>query len=236
MVIPKEEIRIVFIDDHPLIHMAVRNLLNEQAHMTVVGEGSAGEHLFPLLEEHKPDVLILDLSMPQYVHGGEERFEVLPALKTLGELAGETKVIILSQNAHRVIIEQAFRYGVNGYLLKGDDLSLNLADAVEAVYRGGVYFSKKISEALFHSRPSEAHGLTPRQLEIIMAIAKQPDASYAQLSDQLGIKEGTFKGHLNKAFKSLGVTNATAAIIHCMQAGLIPFSFEENGRLKLGDL
>lgn len=234
-----EAITVITIDDHPLIHEAVRSLLASRNDMKVVGEGMAGEHLLTLVEQHRPDVVILDLGMPQFADGQrQERFAALPALVTLNESFPQTAVIILSQYAMKSVIQEAIEVGVKGYLLKSDNLSLNLTGAIEAVHHGGVYFSQEISQILFQQTTTGGgHNLlTERQIEIILAIARNPNASYIQIASDLFISEGTLKGHLHNAFKALHVTNITACIIHCMQQGLIPFVINERGQIEFGVL
>ncbi|MCA9918704.1 MAG: response regulator transcription factor [Anaerolineales bacterium] len=232
-------ITVVTIDDHPLIRTAILSLLESQEEIHLVAEGSAGEHVLPLTEKHKPNVLILDLAMPQTENQPSgERFPVLQTVAKLGQDFPETAVIFLTQYASQSMSQQAIRLGVRGYLLKSDDLSMNLPDAIKAVHRGGVYFSKEISQMLFQpTQPSMTESvLTKRQKEIILAIAQSPDATYRQLAAELSISESTFKGHLNLAFKALDVANITACIITCMQNGLIPFSIDELGHIRFGSV
>lgn len=232
-------ITVVTIDDHPLIRTAIRSLLESEENIQLIAEGSAGEHVLPLVEEHEPDVLILDLAMPQLEHDvSGERFPVLQTVEQLHGDFPETAVIFLTQYASQSMSQQAISLGVRGYLLKSDDLSMNLPGAIEAVHRGGVYFSKEISQMLFQpTQPSITESvLTKRQKEIILAIAQSPDATYRQLAAELSISESTFKGHLNLAFKAMDVTNITACIITCMQRGLIPFSIDELGRIQFGSV
>ena len=233
-----DPITIITIDDHPLIREAIRSLLASRKDMKLVAEGWVGEHLLTLVEQHQPDVVILDLSMPQFADGQQERFAVLPTLAKLNETFPQTAVIILSQYAVKSVIQEAIEVGVKGYLLKSDNLSLNLTGAIEAVHQGGVYFSQEISQLLFQPATAVVTGnlLTERQKEIILAVARKPNASYTQIANDLYISESTLKGHLHKAFKTLDVTNITACIIHCMQQGLIPFVINERGQIEFGAL
>lgn len=229
----------VSIDDHPLIRTAIRSLLESQENIQLVGEGSAGEHVLPLVETHQPDVLILDLAMPQSENDlSGERFPILQTVSQLSQEFPDTAVIFLTQYASHSMSQQAISRGVRGYLLKSDDLSMNLPGAIEAVHRGGVYFSKEISEMLFQPmhKPDASPILSERQKEIILAIAQTPDATYQKIAYALSITESTLKGHLNKAFKALDVTNITACIITCMQQCLIPFSIDELGRIRFGSV
>lgn len=206
--------------------------------MELVAEGYVGDHLFPLVDEYQPNVLILDLMMPQHENGHPDnpRFSPLPALARLVEEYADIAVIILSQFLHQGIAQGAIQHGVRGYLLKSDNLSLNLPTAIEEVNRGGVFFSLEFSQELFKPKVTPPEDLlTDRQRESILAIAKNPDLSYDQNADKLGISTRTLKGHLNNAYRALEVTNLTACIIRCMQLGLIPFSHNGTG-ITFGDL
>ena len=223
-------IKIVTVDDHPLIRQAVRSLVNEREDMNLAGEGSTGEEVIALVERHKPDVLLLDLSMPQSAGQEGQRFQALPTISRLIESHSETAIIILTQHYVPVLIKGAISRGVKGYLLKSDDLSLNLPSAIETVNKGGVYFSETISQKLFGNKKdkSETVNLTERQIEILNAISSDPDAPYAELARNLNITESTFKSHLTKAFRALGVTNATAAMIRCRELGIVDTETPDN--------
>lgn len=216
-------ITIVAIDDHPLIRQAIRSLVEERADMSLVGEGSAGEDVLALAEEHKPDVLLLDLSMPQHAEQEGQRFQALPTISKLVKRCPETAVIILTQQYVPVLIGGAISRGVKGYLLKSDDLSLNLPGAIETVSKGGVYFSETISQKLFGNGNGKRKivNLTERQIEALNAVYARPDAAYIEHAGNLNITESGFKSHLGKAFKALGVTNVTAAMIRCMELGIL---------------
>ncbi|UCC53808.1 MAG: response regulator transcription factor [Anaerolineaceae bacterium] len=224
-----DTIKVVSIDDHPLIHEAIRSLLSRYEHIDHVGEGYVGDHVLPLVEKHDPDVIILDLIMPQS-DVREGSFTPLQLLSELRQQFQEVSVIILSQYLHRGIAQVAIEHGVKGYLLKSDNLSLNLPIAIEHIYKGGVYFSTAFSQEMFSRRdPQQANLLTERQKEVILAVAKAPDLSYAQIAANLHLETRTVKGHLSNAYKVLGVTNITACIIRCMQIGIISLEVTETG-------
>lgn len=229
------EISVVIVDDHALIREAVRNLLSDRKHILLVGEGSAGEDVLRLVEEQSPDVLLLDISMPQKANdpaGG--KFAILPALETLQNDHAHTKVIILSQHLQPALIQAIMRFTtVNGYLLKSDDLTLKLAEAVEVVRRGGIYFSREASRAITEMS-KEIDTLTEKQRAVLLAVAQKPDVHYSELADEMVISLNTFKWHLRQAFQTLGVSNVTAALIVCMERGLIPFFKDSRGEFYFG--
>jgi len=234
----QKRITVIIVDDHPLIREAIRGMLKEAEYIDIVGEGWAGEHLFSLMEEKQPDVVLLDLMMPHYENGDQsQKFAPVQALQTLNDTYPETAVILISSYASPSVIQGAIEKGVRGYLLKSDQLSLNMVDAIDAIHHGGVYFSREISQQLFNSNGHKAddNRLTERQLEIVLAIARNLDATHKEVAQTLHITESTMKGHLNNIFRILDVTNVTACIIRCMELGLLPFGIDERGRIEFGD-
>jgi len=228
------KIKVVVVDDHALIREAVRTLLANRKHILLVGEGSAGEDVLRLVEEQSPDVLLLDISMPQKADDpADGKFAILPALETLQNDHPHSKVIILSQHLQPALIQAIMRHKVNGYLLKSDDLTLKLAEAVEVVSRGGIYFSREASRAIT-GMSAEIDTLTEKQRAVLLAVAQKPDAQYSELAEELFISLNTFKWHLRQAFQTLGVSNVTAALIVCMERGLIPFFKDSRGEFYFG--
>lgn len=220
-------IRVVAVDDTPLIRHAIHSLIAEQPAIDLVAEGSTGDDVLRLVEKHVPDVLLLDLSMPQNAEEpAEGRFRALPTIDRLNELYPHIKIIVLTSHYLSTLVRKAREKGISGYLLKDDDLSLHLPAAIQAVHKGSVYFSETITDRMFNGENRAAGAdLTRRQIAVINAIYRSPDASYASLATELEIKEPTFKSHLAKAFAALGVTNKTAAVLKCLELGLIHQSY-----------
>lgn len=225
-------ITVVTLDDHHLVREGIRRLLDEDPTLKLVGEGWAGEQLEPLLAEHQPDVLLLDVGMPQTTAEpsgqGENTFRLLPALVRLQQRYPEVRVIIVSQYASQVLIESAIELGVRGYLLKSDVFSRYLADAIRAVMRGERYFSEGVSRQLAMPDDRGEIQLTQRQREVLQAIAAAPELTYAQHADRLGISEHTVSHHLRQIFARLTVSNLTAAIVNAVRLGLITLDERES--------
>lgn len=220
---------IVAVDDHPLIRQAIKSLVANREDMVLVGEGAAGEHLFSLVAKHRPDVAILDLNMPQFEahsnHTPMDTFPVLPMVARLHQEYPGTAVLILSQHIIPSVVHEVIERDSNikGYLLKSDDLSLKLPEAIDLVSKGGVFYSEVIRQELFDSPEKTGKPpLTKRQVESIATIAQMPNASYAHHARVLGISESTLRNHLTAANKALGVNNITAAILRCQELGIIP--------------
>jgi DNA-binding NarL/FixJ family response regulator len=220
-------IRIVLFDDHPLIHEAVAHQLAGSEEFALVAAGTSGEEFEPLLEAHRPDIVLLDLAIPPRpgtTIREAGRFPVLPALRRLHGRYPATRFVILSGEFSPALLEAALESGASGYLLKDDGLSTQLADALRAVRRGGWFFSAEVGRHLQSTRsmPRQASPeLTPRQLEVLRAIAANPELTHAEHARAMGISEDTVRNHLRTIYDRLQVTNLTAAVVRAVQAGLI---------------
>jgi DNA-binding NarL/FixJ family response regulator len=216
---------VVAVDDHPLIRHAIARQLEDQEDLTLLAEGCSGDDVLALVEQYRPDVLLLDLDMPQSRSGDRERrFQAFPAIGKIRHVWPETAIILLTQHLKPLLIKGAIERGVLGYLLKDDDLSLNVPEAIRAVSKGGMYLSETARHHIFGSQAQELEppvSLRPRQLDVLTAIFSDPNASYAELAAHLDITESTFKSHLTNAFLLLGVSNVTAAVIRCIELGII---------------
>ncbi|CAG0930553.1 Transcriptional regulatory protein DegU [Thermoflexales bacterium] len=218
-------IRVIVLDDHPLIRHGMRSLLSDAQDIEIVGEGGSGEELRKLVETQHPDVILLDLNMPEQAHqkrGADNTFRPFEAVTWIQNVSPPTRVLIVSQHFDLTTVERAARAGVQGYLLKDDRLTDHLADAVRSVYHGGAYFSVAVSEML-HRPLSKAPlpSLTNQQLEVLQAICASPNQSYSGHVANLGIEENTLRNHLRAIFERLDVNNLAAAIIRASQLGLI---------------
>lgn len=222
-----KSITVITLDDHHLVRHGIRSLLREDPIIELVGEGWAGEHLDALLQMHKPDIVLLDIGMPQNEvapdNGGDNAFRVLPAIARSLRQYPDTNILIVSQYASRALIEGALELGVRGYILKGDALSESLTYAIRTVYQGGTYLSESVSKRLSYKRSQSQTDtiLTARQLEVMQTIAANPDLSYAQHAAQLEISDHTFNNHLRKIFNRLEVSSLVAAIVKAVQLGII---------------
>lgn len=218
----EEPITVVVVDDHHLIHRALHDMFAAQADMELVGEGLVGEDILPLIEKHEPDVLLLDLAMSQY-HNSSEKFQALPMIAQLRRRWPNMSIIILSAYLKPNIIRGAIKLGVPGYVLKSDDLSRELLTAVRAVYHGENAFSQTVLKNLAQDPTlTQMPDLTSRQIEVLTAMTKMPDVLYPTLADELNISISTLKKHLTKAYKVLNVRTNKAAIMRCIELGIIP--------------
>lgn len=219
-------IKVALIDDHHLILESVRHKLAGNPDFELVATGTAGDSIEPIIEQYRPNVVLLDLGIPAKSgttirEGG--RYQVLPAIRRMRQKYPDTQFLILSSDVDTSLVEGALEVEAMGYLLKDDELSVDLLQAIRAVNNGAVYFSKEIQrQFMAHRTDGQARALTERQVEVILAIWQKPELSYAAHAKNLQISENTFDNHLKAIFRELGVKNLAAAMIRAFQAGLIP--------------
>lgn len=207
---------IVLADDHNLVRKGIRALLEALPGVRVVGEAADGQTALKLIENHRPDVAVLDISMP-----GLNGLEV--AARTAKSSPG-TKVVVLSMHAGEGYVAQALRAGVSGYLLK-DAADDELALAMTAVSRGDVYLSPQISRqvvdrlARASSEPDPLAGLTPRQREILQLVAE--GKSSKEIAVLLNLSTKTVESHRAQIMERLDLHDVTALVRFAIRVGLI---------------
>ena len=218
-----DEISVVAVDDHSIITHGIEYILSEHPNINVVGRGCVGGDILPLLKMHNPDVLILDLNMPQSRDGDGGQFKALPTIAQMIKQYPDLAIIILTNYYVPTIIQGALELGVKGYFLKSDHMETALPSAILKISKGGVAFSDTVERNLFGNilKKKPLPKLTDRHVEVLSLLAVNGDASNAELAAELGISEDTIKHHLTKIFSALDVTNRTAAIIRAAQTGII---------------
>lgn len=221
-------ITVVSVDDHYLLRSGIRGEIEKDSGLVMVGEGVCGADVFDLVEQHKPNVLLLDIKMAQDANNpGAGKFQVLPALRVIKRMSPHTAIMILSAEVSHTLVEVAFSKGLDAYLLKGDEATQSLPEAIRYVHSGGVLFSKTLQNKMTRT-DSYLDGdiITKRQKQIILAIAEQPNLSYAAHATNFGITEGALKNRLTDLFKRLGVNNIKECIVECIRREIITVSNE----------
>ena len=217
-------IKIVAVDDQPIVLQGIQRLIEKEPEMQLVGEGFVGEHLFELMQIHRPDIVFLDVSMPHSEGTDVSDFRAFPAIARLHADYPDTLIIVLSEYISITLIEGAFEMGVRGYILKNDIRSLDLPEAIRIVREGRFFLSEAIKNEFIRARNGTINDrLTDRHKEIMRQIASNVNLTYAQHADALGIKEQTLRNHLRNIFSTLEVPNLMSCVIRCMQEGIISF-------------
>lgn len=229
----KEEIRIVLVDDHQLFREGVKRILEMEEGMTVVGEGSDGEDAPRLAAELNPDIVLMDINMPN-VNGATAAEEVIA-------VSPNTRVIILSIHDDEGYVYRTLRCGASGYLLKEMETA-DLVDAVRVVARGGAYIHPKVTGKLIdefrrlseqeelNERPgslgnssvvnsSIIESLTRREREVLQLMAE--GKSNRMIGDFLYISEKTVKNHVSSILQKLDVQDRTQAVVISIKNGWV---------------
>ena len=207
-------IRVLVIDDHPVIRLAIRDTLQKSPEIVVVGEASNGQEALRLTHELAPDVLLLDMELPD-INGIE-------VAKILKEEHAATRVLALSAHNEQQYIQQALANGASGYLLK-DELLYIIVEAVQGVARGEQgWFSRKVSQkvAVWSREGAKEHmGLSVRELEVLQEVAN--GKTNQEIAVILGISDKTVEKHMEGIFGKLGVTSRVEAAVRAVTEGWV---------------
>lgn len=205
-------IRIVVVDDHPIVRQGLVAALEDEPDFQVVGGAGSAEEALALIPRVMPEVLLLDLELP-----GLSGIEAIPKV-----LASNPDVRVLVFTAYdsdeRVL--GAIRSGAKGYLLKGASTA-DIARAVRAVARGESYLEPRVATALVSAvhAPRTSSALTVREREVLRLIAEGLPGK--QIARTLGISERTVKFHTAALFRKLGADNRAQAVALAAQRGLL---------------
>lgn len=210
-------LRVVLADDHTLVRAGLRKLLESIADLEVVGEASDGLALLALAAQHRPHLVLVDISMPG-LNGLEATARLLKEWP-------DTKVVILSMHQSEEYVRQALRQGASGYLLK-DCAPFELALAIQAVFRGETYLSPAVSKDVLsdyvqrlRDEVQPGDQLTPRQREVLQLVAE--GLSTKEIARRLDLSVKTVDTHRSQLMKQLGIHEVTGLVRYAMRTGLI---------------
>jgi DNA-binding NarL/FixJ family response regulator len=200
--------KIVIADDHRLIIEGVRAALASSPDIEIVGEATTGGEVLPLVTKLRPDVVLLDIRLPQV-----DGFSVLELLR---QRAPEVKVVILSILSEPEYIQAALKRGASGYVVKTID-PRDLAAALRQVVHGTVFHTVGVG-AEDDDRAVREAGLTDREITILRAVAR--GLSNKAIARELEVTEQTVKFHLTNIYRKLDVANRTEAARSAFRLGL----------------
>ena len=201
-------IRVVLVDDHPVVRSGLAGLLGGEPDIEVVGEASDGREGVDLAVSLGPDVVLMDLRMP--VMDGVEATSLIVAIDG-------PRVLVLTTYDTDADILRAVEAGATGYLLK-DTPRDELVDAVRAASRGETVLAAPLAAKLMRQVRSNDQ-LTPREIEVRGLVSR--GMSNGDIAQELFIGEATVKTHLLHVFDKLGVSDRTAAVTTAMRAGIL---------------
>jgi len=203
-------IRLLVVDDHPVVRAGIVGLLAGEPDLEVVGEAGDGAQACDLAAALQPDVVLMDLRMP-VMDGTTATERILAATPTI-------RVVVLTTYETDADILRAVEAGATGYLLK-DTPRDDLVAAVRAVAGGETVLAPSVARRLVAGVRNAAERLTARELEVLAAVAR--GGSNAQIGVELFISEATVKTHLLRVFAKLGVDDRTRAVTVALERGIL---------------
>lgn len=203
-----DAIRILVVDDHPMLREGVMAVIEAEEDLKVVGEAADGGQAIEAFRKVKPDVTLMDLQMPGT--GGIEAIETIRS-----EFPG-ARIIVLTTYAGDVQALRALRAGAMGYLLKSA-LRKDLIDTIRKIHAGRKHIPAEIAEQIAFHAADES--LSDREVSILRLVST--GKANKEIARQLSISEETVKAHLKNIFAKLGVTDRTEAVIVAAKRGII---------------
>lgn len=215
-----EKIRILLADDHAVLRAGLRMLLNSQSEMEVVGEASDGEGAVARSLDLKPDIVLMDLSMPGI--GGIE------AARRIKEALPETRVLVLTMYDDEEYLNQVLRAGASGYVLK-KAADTELLSAIRAVHRGEVFLypslAKMLVQQVLHKDQAAKHDkdgydvLSAREKEVLRLVAL--GHTNQQIAELLVVSVKTVETHKSRIMDKLNLKNRSELVRYAIERGLI---------------
>lgn len=213
-----QRIRVLLVDDHPLVIDGIQARLEDEGTIEVVGRGGNGQEAITLCKALQPDVVLMDISMP--VMNG------LEATRILSRDAPEIRVLILSMHDNREYMVQLIQAGAKGYILK-DVSAAEMVKAVETVYHGGTYFSASASQTLFShfeqpGNEATESPLTQRELTVLTLLAEGHNNK--EIARMLGISVRTVETHRQNIKAKLDIHTAAGLTRYAIEHALVQLS------------
>jgi DNA-binding NarL/FixJ family response regulator len=215
----RPKVRVVIVDDHTLFREGLRNILAMEEGIEVVADAESAEDIVELVWQMRPDVLLLDIRMPQGCG--------LDAVPAVLRISPRTQVLVLTACDEKEEHVRAFKLGAKGVILK-DSARQTLMQAIHAVCAGQVWIDPRMTTALVeelsHLRPESSsggrneNGLTERELEIVRLVAS--GHKNKEVGATLTISERTVKTHLTNIFQKLGVRDRVGLVMYALRHGL----------------
>jgi two-component system, NarL family, response regulator NreC len=211
--------RVLIVDDHDLLRAGIHALLNDVADLSVIGEAANGQEAISLAEELSPDLILLDISLPD-ING-------LELAKRLLLLQPRPYILLITVHEDKVMLQESLSLGVSGYILKRATKS-ELVDAIQAVMRGEIYVHPALTRYLFASnhegkdikRPRELDVLTDREVEVLCLLAN--GYSNRQIADQLYLSVRTVESHRANLISKLDLHTRLELVRYARKHNLIP--------------
>jgi DNA-binding NarL/FixJ family response regulator len=203
-----QAVRVVIVDDHPVVRFGLAAIIGLQPDMTVVAEAGSGEEAVATCARQSADVVLMDLRLP--------RMSGVEAIKALRKQHPKLRFIVLTTYDGDEDIHRALEAGAQAYLLKAMSHT-DLANAIRTVYAGRKFLPPSVSKSLA-GRPPHSD-LSAREMQVLELIVK--GLSNKEIGDALSISEATVKWHVNMILSRLNVTDRTQATVAALQRGIV---------------
>lgn len=206
-------IRVMIVDDHGIVRRGLTAVLRTFPDLNLVGEARNGQEAIELCEELNPDVILMDLVMPEL--GG------VAATRTIHRRWSSVQVVALTSFQEKELVQEALQAGAISYLLKnvsGEDL----AEAIRAAHAGRSILAPEAVQALIQPgepEPRPSYDLTPREREVLAVLVE--GLNNAEIAQRLGISPSTAKAHVSNILSKMGVSNRAEAISLALQQNLV---------------
>jgi DNA-binding NarL/FixJ family response regulator len=217
----KHPTTVVIADDHPMVREGLRSIL-ASADVQVIGEAASGTEAIQRVQEDKPDVILMDVRMPD--------MDGLAATEIIHKERPETAILILTSYETTDYLKRAVLCGAAGYVLKGIERS-TLIDAIRVIKNGDSLIDRSLLQALLTdvtldapSRRLSTEGLTERERTVLQMLAR--GLSNKEIAQEMRYSVGTIKNHVQRVIDKLGVSDRTQAAILAVKAGLVPGNSE----------
>jgi len=204
-----EKMKVMVIDDHPLMRVGIAAIINARSDMIVIAQGATGEEAVLLFQRHKPDVTLMDLRLPGKIGG----VETIAAIRS--EFARARFIVVTTYEGDEDI-HRALEAGAQGYVIKGMPYQ-TLVDALHRVHGGGRFLPPPVARALASRVPHS--DLSSRELEVLHLLVG--GNSNRDIANLLGITEATVKSHVSTILMRLDVEDRTQAVVTALQRGLV---------------
>jgi DNA-binding NarL/FixJ family response regulator len=201
-------IRVLAVDDHPLLREGIAALIGSEADMEWVGEASNGREALDLFRKCQPDITLMDLRMPE-----------MNGIDAIGAIRGEfpdARIIVLTTHPGDVQVSRALKAGARGYLLKGM-LRKELSETIRAVHAGRKRLSSEAAAEIAEHAIDDA--LTPREIDVLRLVAA--GNANKEIGAQLSLTEVTVKTHVKNILAKLGANDRTHAVTIALKRGII---------------
>ena len=206
-------IRVMIVDDHDMVRRGLATFLRVKAHLELVGEASNGQEALQVCKQAQPDVILMDLVMPE--------MDGTTATRAIRKCWPQVQIIALTSFQEKELVQEALQAGAISYLLKNVSAD-GLAEAIRAAYTGRPTLAPEAAQALIQAasqEPGPGHDLTPREHEVLALMVE--GLTNPEIAERLTVSYSTARAHVSNILSKLGVSNRAEAIALALRLKLV---------------